>query len=151
MTAAKCLNLGSANHPMQGYVNLDMQDLPGVDMVYEVDPWNPVLPFDTDTFSKIYANNFVEHVANTNRLVQEMWRVSVDGAEWYVLTPGWRDPNSWNDPTHFAHWGSKVLDFYTEAGFDGRRYEPALLTYNLRGDDDHGLEFLVRAIKRGEK
>jgi hypothetical protein len=78
-----------------------------------------------------------------------MWRVSVDGATWYILTPGYRDPNSWNDPTHFSHWGDKILEFYTAEGFDQRRYEPALLTYRLVGDVDHGLEFFVTAQKPG--
>ncbi|GEM_PF-1643232 len=143
------LNLGSANRPMPGFVNLDMQELPGVDKVYRVDPWWPQLPFDDDSVSEIYANNFVEHIADTNTLIQEMWRVSVDGATWYILTPGYRDPNSWNDPTHFSHWGDKILEFYTAEGFDQRRYEPALLTYRLVGDVDHGLEFFVTAQKPG--
>lgn len=143
------LNLGSANRPMPGFVNLDMQELPGVDKVYRVDPWWPQLPFDDDSVSEIYANNFVEHIADTNTLIQEMWRVSVDGATWYILTPGFRDPNSWNDPTHFSHWGDKILEFYTAEGFDQRRYEPALLTYRLVGDVDHGLEFFVTAQKPG--
>ena len=143
------LNLGSANRPMPGFVNLDMQELPGVDKVYRVDPWWPQLPFDDDSVSEIYANNFVEHIADTNTLIQEMWRVSVDGATWYILTPGYRDPNSWNDPTHFSHWGDKILEFYTAEGFDQRRYEPALLTYRLVGDVDHGLEFFVTAHKPG--
>ncbi len=143
------LNLGSALRPMEGWTNLDMQELPGVDVLYRVDPFYPVLPFRDDVVSAIEANNFVEHVADTNRLVQEMWRVSVNGAEWHVLTPGWRDPNSWNDPTHLSHWGAEVLQFYTREGFDGRRYGPALISFVRRGAIDRGLEFLVTVHKPG--
>jgi SAM-dependent methyltransferase len=148
--AIQSLNLGSAYRPRAGYVNLDMQALPGVDVVYEVDPWHPKLPFADESFSEIYANNFVEHVANTNALIQELWRVSVNGAHNYILTPGYRDVNSWRDPTHFAHWEERILDFYTRDGFDGRRYSPALLTYKLMGDNDHGLAFDVTMIKPGK-
>lgn len=143
------LNLGSANRPKEGWVNLDMQALPGVDVLYRVDPFCPRLPFLDDTFLAINANNFVEHVCDMNALVQEMWRVSVNGAQWYVLTPGWRDPNSWNDPTHFSHWGDRILEFYTREGCDGRRFGPALLSFRLIGDVDHGLEFFVTAHKPG--
>jgi len=141
------VNLGCANRPMEGWMNLDMQPLDGVDVVYRVDPFYPELPFYDNTVEVINANNFVEHIADTVGLVTEMWRISVDGASWRILTPGYRDPNSWNDPGHLSHWASRVLDFFTEEGFDGRHYGDARLTYELSGDDDHGLEFLVTAIK----
>jgi hypothetical protein len=142
------VNLMCGPRPKPGYVNLDMQPLPGVDVVYRIDPYHPHLPFGDDSVAEVYWNNGPEHVLDIDGAVQELWRVSIDGARWYLLTPGWRDPNSWNDPTHLSHWGSKVLEFYTAAGFDGRRYPPALISFELRGDDDHGLEFFVTAHKR---
>lgn len=143
------LNLLSGLKPKADFVNLDGQRLPGVDVLCWIDPFRPRLPFRDDAFEGIWADNAVEHFADTNRLVQEMWRVSRDGARWYVLTPGWRDPNSWNDPTHLSHWGAEILQFYTREGFDGRRYGPALLAYERRGDVDHGLEFFVTVRKPG--
>lgn len=142
------LNLGCANRPLPGYVNLDMQALPGVDIVHRVDPFYPKLPFVDDTVREIEANNFVEHVADTVALVNEMWRVSVDGARWRILTPGYRDVNSWRDPNHLSHWEERCLDFFTETGFDGRRYGPALISFTLTGGNDRGLDFRVMAHKR---
>ena len=141
------LNLLCGNRILPGFVNVDMQRLPGVDLLAYLDPFRPRLPFKDSTVAEIYFNNGPEHVLNVNALVQEMWRVSRDGATWYLLTPGYRDENSWRDPTHWSHWEEKILDFYTKDGFDGRRYPPALLDYRLVGDNDHGLEFFVRAIK----
>ena len=143
------LNFLSGNHPLEGHVNLDGQRLPGTTKVAWIDPWYPKLPFRADTFEEIYANNAVEHIANPNALIQEFWRISKNGARWYILTPGYRDPNSWNDPTHLSHWADKMLDFYTEWGFDGRRYGPALISYRFEGDNDHGLTFHVIARKTG--
>lgn len=144
------LNLMCANRIKKGYVNMDMQELPGVDAIYYIDPFKPELPFEDNALSEIYWNNGPEHILNTNAMIQEMWRVSVDGAKWYLLTPGYRDRNSWVDPTHFSHWTSDTLKFYTPEGFDDRRYDPAKLTYDLVGDDDHGLEFKVKVIKDGK-
>jgi hypothetical protein len=150
MTEGLRVNLMCANRPIPGYVNLDMQDLPGVDMIYTIDPFHPRLPFQDDSVCEIEWNNGPEHVFNINEMVQELWRVSHDKATWHLLTPGYRDVNSWRDPTHFSHWEERILDFYTATGFDGRRYEPALLEYRLVGDNDHGLEFFVTAVKWGK-
>lgn len=143
------LNLLSGNKPKEGFVNLDGQRLPGVDVRCWVDPFRPRLPFRDDAFEAIWADNAVEHFADTNRLIQEMWRVSADGARWYILTPSYRGENSWNDPTHFSHWGPHILDFYLPEGFDGRRYPPATLTFDRHDTPGDGLEFLVTAHKPG--
>lgn len=144
------LNLGCANRPMEGWLNLDMQALPGVDVVYRVDPIYPRLPFLDGIFEAINANNFVEHILDTVTLVNEMGRVSVDGAKWRILTPGYRDPNSWRDPNHMSHWESHFLDWWTEAGFDSRHYTDSFrVEYTLQGDDDHGLDFWVVVHKPG--
>lgn len=143
------LNIGCANRPLDGYVNMDMQALPGVDLVYRIDPFYPRLPFWDDTVRMIEANNFVEHIADVVTLVRELWRFSVDGAQWHLLTPGYVDPNSWNDPGHLSHWSGRVLEFFTKDGFDGRRYGPALISVEVSGADNSGLDFRVVAHKPG--
>ena len=143
------VNLGCGGRPYDGYVNVDMLPLPGVDVVHRVDPFYPKLPFEDSSVERIEANNFVEHIADTVALVNELWRVSQDAARWHILTPGYRDVNSWRDPGHLSHWEERCLEFFTEAGFDSRRYGPAILSYRLAGDNDHGLEFLVTVHKPG--
>ncbi len=142
------LNLGCANRPLVGFVNLDMQWIAGVDVVHRIDPFHPTIPYGDNTIIEIFANNFVEHIADTIGLITEMWRVSVDGAKWFILTPGYRDINSWRDPGHLSHWEERNLDFFTEEGFDGRHYGQVRLSYTLIGDNNHGLEFHVVAHKK---
>lgn len=143
------LNLGCANRPLPGYTNLDMQALPGVDVVHRVDPFYPKLPFPDDSVEEINSNNFNEHICDTVALINEFGRVSIDGAQWYILTPGYRDINSWRDPGHFSHYEERCLEFWTEEGFDNRHYTDAFrIEYELHGDNDHGLEFFVTVKKR---
>lgn len=147
MNGGTQLNIMCGLRPIPGYVNIDMQNLPGVNLQYYIDPYHPSLPWPDSSVECIYWNNGPEHILDINALIQELWRISKNGATWYLLTPGYRDRNSYIDPTHYSHWTSNTLDFYTFHGFDGRRYEPATLSYVLKGDDDHGLEFDVRVIK----
>jgi hypothetical protein len=143
------VNLMSSDRPIEGWLNVDMQQLPGVDLVFKIDPFHPRLPWMSDTVGAVYWNNGPEHILNVDEMIQELWRVSAHGAKWHLLTPGYLDPNSWRDPTHFSHWEARILDFYTREGFDGRHYPPARLAYVLRGDNEHGLEFWVTVDKHG--
>jgi hypothetical protein len=51
------INLGSGHIPLEGYVNVDNRDLPGVDVVADVEN----LPFDRGTIAEIFSSHFLEH------------------------------------------------------------------------------------------
>lgn len=51
------LNLGCGHVPREGYVNVDMRDLPGVDVVAPVDK----LPVAAESVAEIYSSHLLEH------------------------------------------------------------------------------------------
>lgn len=51
------LNLGSGHKPIPGYINVDMRDLPGVDVVAELDK----LPFGDNEIDEIFSSHVLEH------------------------------------------------------------------------------------------
>lgn len=51
------LNLGCGHVRLEGYVNVDIRALPGVDVVAPVD----ALPFDRDSLSEIFSAHVLEH------------------------------------------------------------------------------------------
>jgi predicted SAM-dependent methyltransferase len=51
------VNLGCGHIPLEGYVNVDERDLPGVDVVAEVG----ALPFDPDSIDEIRSEHLLEH------------------------------------------------------------------------------------------
>jgi predicted SAM-dependent methyltransferase len=51
------LNLGSGHIPLPGYVNVDNRDLPGVDVVADVEN----MPFEEGTVGEIFSSHFLEH------------------------------------------------------------------------------------------
>lgn len=66
------LNLGCGHIPVDGYLNVDVRELPGVDIVAEVGD----LPFDEGTVEEIFSAHLLEHFPE-ERLTREIlpyWR-----------------------------------------------------------------------------
>lgn len=51
------INLGCGHKPKEDYINVDMRDIPGVDIVAAVD----CLPFEENSVSEIYTSHLIEH------------------------------------------------------------------------------------------
>ena len=51
------INVGAGHIPLDGYVNIDMRELPGIDVVATVD----ALPFEPGSLDEIYSSHTLEH------------------------------------------------------------------------------------------
>jgi predicted SAM-dependent methyltransferase len=61
------LNLGCGHIAIDGYVNVDMRDLPGVDVIADVD----ALPFEPETVDEIFSSHIIEHFPQ-ERLIRRL-------------------------------------------------------------------------------
>lgn len=81
------LNLGSWENPMDGYVNIDILPLDGVDKVCDLNklPW----PFPDESVDYVRAVFIVEHLDKLSKreIVGEIARVMKPGAEAEVVVP----------------------------------------------------------------
>lgn len=102
------LNLGCGSFPIAGYVNVDIANVPGVDVVHDLDvsPW----PWETGSVDRIDAKDVFEHVIDAITFVTECHRVLRPGGVLHVRTPHWRSQDAYTDPTHRR--------FPTEYSFD---------------------------------
>ena len=92
------LNLGCGRNPIDGFVNLDRQNLPGVDVVHDLEQFP--LPFYDDTFDEILGVDLIEHVSNALGLMEELWRIAKPGALCTFILPYGSSDDAWEDPTH---------------------------------------------------
>ncbi len=144
------LNLGSGSLLLDGYVNVDIYQGPGIDVVTDLDqfPW----PWPDDSIDKIQAIDIYEHVDHPLEFVNECWRVMIEGAEIRFRTTHWRTEQSFTDPTHkrfltegsFNYWipGRLFHERYGE-GYTGGRH------FDLEDVWMDGQELEWRLIKRG--
>ncbi|HCD53350.1 MAG TPA: hypothetical protein DEQ34_12945, partial [Balneolaceae bacterium] len=91
------LNLGCGNDIREGWVNLDIAPLPGVDVVHNLEELP--LPFEDEEFDHIRAQDILEHLEYIP-LLKEIHRILKPGGTISIRVPHFTSRYNFNDPTH---------------------------------------------------
>ncbi len=106
------IDIGCGKHKEQGTIGVDSFAYPGVDVVADI---NHGLPFPTDTVQEVYAYHVLEHVDNFVFIMEEIWRVTKNGARVHVKIPHASCPlAAWSDPTHRRALTLQTFDYFDE-------------------------------------
>lgn len=116
------LNLGCGAQPLPNCVNVDAADIPGVDVVHNLDvfPW----PFEAGSAEAIRAFDVFEHVDDPIGFVAECWRVLEPGGLLDIHTSYWKSENSFTDPTHKRFCTERTFDYWCAGTDYHARYGP---------------------------
>jgi SAM-dependent methyltransferase len=77
------LYIGGAGSRVDGYVNIDLFALPGVDVVANAER----LPFRSATFQRVECDAVLEHVDGPDRVMREIERVLAPGGFAHIVAP----------------------------------------------------------------
>lgn len=77
------LYIGGAGRTVQGYINIDLLAIPGVDVAADAEQ----LPFPADAFQRVECDAVLEHVRNPERVLSEIRRVLAPGGYVHLVTP----------------------------------------------------------------
>jgi len=121
------LNLGCGRSPLSGWINLDCVDLPGVDVVADLNDCRKTpLPFADNSVDEFYLSHVIEHITDTLGLMQELHRIAKPDARLVARTPYGSSDDAWEDPTHvrpyfIQSWGYFSQPYFWRAsyGFTG--------------------------------
>jgi len=106
------LNLWAWANCLDGYVNMDIVALPGIDTVHDMESFP--FPFADNTFDEIYCSHVLEHVKNLTDTMYEIVRICKPWARIKVKVPYFANPNGWSDPTHYRLFTSNTFNYYTK-------------------------------------
>ena len=103
------LDIACGANKQPGYVGLDIQPLPGVDIVHDlnVHPW----PLPDECAIRAFASHIVEHIPKVAldggktrfpfiEFMDEVWRVLKPGGEFAIACPHGSSQGFLQDPTH---------------------------------------------------
>ncbi|MFH1802088.1 MAG: methyltransferase domain-containing protein [archaeon] len=94
----KKLNLGCGIDIRKGFINIDFEDIKGVDIVFDLN--NVPYPFKDNQFEHIIMKNILEHLNDPYKTMQEIHRISCKGAIVEIQTPHFSSDNAWGDLQH---------------------------------------------------
>ncbi|CAN6134411.1 Methyltransferase type 11 [Methylophilaceae bacterium] len=124
------LNLGAGNDKVEGYYNVDFIDLPGTDLIADLN--KPLEQLPDNSVDAIVSRGSFEHIKNFMGLMVELHRVCKNNADINTIVPHFSNPYYYSDPTHVQpfglytmhyfmdesiQFGRKVPDYYTKARY----------------------------------
>lgn len=105
------LNVGCGRNAIDGYVNVDLAPLPGVDVVADCEAG---LPFKDNSFDETVGSHIIEHITNTLNFMQELHRVAKPGATAVFRLPYGHSDDAWEDPTHKRPYYSNSFGYFSQ-------------------------------------
>ncbi|MFL6696769.1 MAG: class I SAM-dependent methyltransferase [Vitreoscilla sp.] len=117
------LELGCGPNKTPGRIGIDLLDMPGVDIVADIDEGLGFLP--DSSVDAIYSESFFEHVGDLQRLMAEVVRVlKPDGYNW-MFVPHFSNPYYYSDYTHKSFFGLYTLRYFCAPEHQLQRKVPA--------------------------
>lgn len=106
------LNLGCGRLILEDFVNVDVVELAGVDVVCDLDsaPW----PWPDDSVGYIIASHVFEHVEHPVLFMTEAHRVLASGGAIDIRCPWYLHRNAYTDPTHRRYCTEETWDYWCE-------------------------------------
>ena len=111
MTDRVKINLGSGNRPVDGFINIDIQERVNPDVVCDVVKG---LPYEDSSVDEVRAHDFLEHIpmGKTIGVIEEIWRVLKPGGLFEHFTPSSDGRGAFCDPTHLSFWNILSWNYF---------------------------------------
>lgn len=112
------IDLGAAYNKPDGFTGVDIQ---GSDITTNLnDKWS----FKDSSVGLIRANDIFEHLKDPIHVMNEAYRVLVDGGWLMIEVPSTDGRGAYQDPTHISRWNSNSFWYYTNRNY--AKYVPSI-------------------------
>ncbi|HEU4686222.1 MAG TPA: methyltransferase domain-containing protein [Nitrospira sp.] len=105
----RILDIGCGPAKMPGTIGVDRRRISGVDVVCDIEQ---ELPFKTSAVDRIWMRHVMEHVRDLVRFMEEIYRISRDGAAIEVVVPYYTSRGAFRDPTHVRYITEDTFQYF---------------------------------------
>lgn len=102
------LNLGCCDALLPDYVNVDIVEAPGIEVVDLRERW----PWQDNTIDCVRAWDIIEHLPDKIFTMNELWRVLRAGGTAEIAVPTTEGAGAFQDPTHVSFWNRRSFLYY---------------------------------------
>lgn len=104
------LDLGCGKRPKPGFLGVDSRISVRPSVVANLEQ---TLPFADASIGMIWTDQTLEHIHNLIPLMNECWRVLIEGGVIWIGVPRFPEPESVIDPTHVRFFVPGTFDYFT--------------------------------------
>ncbi len=120
------LELGCGAKRVKGRITIDKRDLPGVDIIADLEDGLPFLP--DRSVDAIHCRSVLEHIGNFENLIGEIVRVLKDDGTAHIFVPHFSNPYYYSDYTHKRLFGLYSFYYFVDASRQPSRKVPSFYT-----------------------
>lgn len=113
------LNLGCGTDIREGWINLDIAPLKGVDVVHNIEKLP--LPFEDNQFDEILCNDVLEHVEYIP-LLKDLHRILKSKGVLTIQVPHFSSVDNYVDPTHKKRFSFRTFEYFINDAAYQRTY-----------------------------
>jgi len=102
---------GCGKHKIHGYFGVDKVPMDSVDVVHDMNVYP--YPFRDNSVDEVLLINILEHLPDTIKVMEEIWRICRNGASVKIVVPYYNSLGACNDPTHVRFFTEYTFDYFT--------------------------------------
>lgn len=104
------VDLGCGAEPEEGWLGIDVVPFPKVDVVHDL---NVGIPLPDGCCANVRACHSLEHLADKDAIMAEVWRVLAPGGLFWFEIPSTTGEGAFNHPGHRTFWNATSFAFWT--------------------------------------
>ncbi|XMA23514.1 methyltransferase domain-containing protein (plasmid) [Bacillus bombysepticus] len=111
----KKLHLGCGRNILEGWINLDIAPLEGVDVIANLNHCKTKpLPFDDNSIDEFLAVHLLEHIQQPLDLMEELHRIAKQNAIMVCHVPYGSSDDAFEDPTHIRQFFLNSFTYFSQ-------------------------------------
>ena len=111
------LNLGCGNRPIENYLNADLySEKSDIKIDFDKTPW----PLPSNHFEYVYSYHVIEHLKDTQAVMDELWRICKPNARLHIILPHFSSI-AMASPFHLKNFNSQSMQYFS---IDDHPYDP---------------------------
>jgi ubiquinone/menaquinone biosynthesis C-methylase UbiE len=108
------LYFGCGNHKVDGFIGVDKVKTEHADIVHDMNAFP--YPFKDNTVDEVLLSHILEHLPDTIKVMEEIWRICKNRAAIKIFVPYYNSLGACQDPTHVKFFTEHSFDYFTENG-----------------------------------
>ena len=103
------LNLGCGKEILENFVNLDINDYKGIDVIWDLNKFP--YPFVDNEFKEVIMCQVLEHLYEPLRVMEELVRICKKDAVITITVPHFSDVGAYEEPNHKHYFALNSIEY----------------------------------------